>query len=133
MDLTPSVPKMDCCCLNQLLVLLAAALALSFVWFLLLPVYHWRRRGLPSAPAVPLFGSLTDSFFQKIAIADDYIRIYKMGEGYRICVTISQNRRWPAVRGHTEGTLRASVRVVIGSAGGLRVSVNDTDLSGGEE
>ncbi|XP_046385903.1 cytochrome P450 6k1-like [Ischnura elegans] len=68
---------------TEILGLATGILCVSFVWFFVVPLWHWRRKGIPHAPAVPIFGSMKDAFFQKIALADAQRRIYSAAEGYR--------------------------------------------------
>ncbi|XP_046385902.1 cytochrome P450 6k1-like [Ischnura elegans] len=67
----------------EILGLATGVLCVAFVWFFVVPLWHWRRKGIPHAPAVPFFGSMKDSFLQKVAMADEQRRIYSAAEGYR--------------------------------------------------
>ncbi|XP_071448007.1 cytochrome P450 9e2-like [Hetaerina americana] len=68
---------------SSVLGFLTAVISTGFVWFFILPLTYWRRKGIPHVPALPILGSLKDSLLQNISIAEEHQRIYRATEGYR--------------------------------------------------
>ncbi|XP_046385905.1 cytochrome P450 6k1-like [Ischnura elegans] len=81
---------MEWCCKDVFMTLAIMAI-IAFIWYAVLPMTYWKRKGIPSAPSVPLFGSMVQATFLRKAHGEVMADIYRYGDGnkyigyYKFC------------------------------------------------